>query len=215
MPQQQQGHKWFAAVYDRLMSSAERSFMKGVREEIAGGASGRVLELGAGTGANFAYYGASAQELFAIEPDPYMLERAQRRAGESGRPIDLRQASAEAIPFEDASFDTVVSTLVMCSVRDPIRALSEARRVLKPSGKLRLYDHVRYDHAFGAFWQDLVTPAWRWLGAGCHPNRDIAALVREAGFEFDQLEISKPLPPIPPMIFSRPHIKGVAIRGQE
>src|SRR3972149_5778850 len=105
MPQQQ-GHKWFAAVYDRIMSSAERSFMKGVREEIAGGA---------------------------------------------GRPIAPRQASAEEIPFEDASFDTVVSTLVMCSVADPGRALSEARRVLKPSGKLRLYDHVRYDHPSRAF----------------------------------------------------------------
>src|SRR3972149_4470318 len=116
MPQQQQGHKWFAAVYDRLMSSAERSFMKGVREEIAGGASGRGLELGAGTGANFAYYGASAEELFAIEPDPYMLERAQRRAGEAGRPIDLRQAPAEDIPFEDDSLDTLVRTLGMCGV---------------------------------------------------------------------------------------------------
>ena len=210
MPPPQQGHKWFAAIYDRMMASAERSFMKGVREEIAGGAGGRVLELGAGTGANFAYYGLDADEVFAIEPDQYMLERARRRANETARPIDLRQAPAEEIPFEDASFDTVVSTLVMCSVRDPLRALSEARRVLKPSGKLRLYDHVRYDHAFGAFWQDLITPAWRWFGAGCHPNRDIAALVREAGFEFEQLELMKPVPPLPPMAFVRPHIKGVA-----
>ena len=123
-----------------------------------------------------------------------MLERARRRADEAARPIDLRQAPAEELPFEDASFDTVVSTLVLCCVSDPRRALSEARRVLKPSGKLRLYDHVRYDHAFGAFWQDLMTPAWRWLGAGCHPNRDIAALVREAGFEFEQLELTKPVP---------------------
>ena len=209
----QQGHKWFAAIYDRMMASAERSFMKGVREEIAGGARGRVLEFGAGTGANFAYYGDGAEELFAIEPDPYMLERARRRAGESERTIDLRQAPAEDIPFEDASFDTVVSTLVMCSVKDPLRALSEARRVLKPSGKLRLYDHVRYDYAFGAFWQDLIAPAWRWFGAGCNPNRDVAALVREAGFEFEQLELTKPHPPIPPMVFVRPHIKGIAVRA--
>jgi ubiquinone/menaquinone biosynthesis C-methylase UbiE len=209
----QQGHKWFAAIYDRMMASAERSFMKGVRQEIAGGARGRVLELGAGTGANFAYYEDGAEELFAIEPDPYMLERARRRAGESGRAIDLRQAPAEDIPFEDASFDTVVSTLVMCSVKDPLRALSEARRVLKPSGKLRLYDHVRYDYAFGAFWQDLIAPAWRWFGAGCNPNRDVAALAREAGFEFEQLELTKPVPPVPPLIITRPHIKGIAVRA--
>jgi len=204
------GHRWFAAIYDRMMASAERSFMKGVREEIAGGASGRVLELGAGTGANFAYYGPGADEVFAIEPDPYMLERARQRASQAGRPIDLRQAPAEQIPFDDASFDTIVSTLVMCSVSDPLRALSEARRVLKPTGKLRLYDHVRYGHAFGAFWQDLATPAWSWFGAGCHPNRDIAALVREAGFQFEQLELTKPVPPLPPMILTRPHIKGIA-----
>ena len=212
MPQEQ-GHRWFAAIYDRMMASAERSFMKGVREEIAGGASGRVLELGAGTGANFAYYGLDADEIFAIEPDPYMLDRARPRADEAPRPIDLRQAPAEEIPFEDASFDTIVSTLVMCSVEDPRRALSEARRVLKPSGRLRLYDHVRYSHAFGAFWQDLIAPAWRYFGAGCSPNRDIAALVREAGFEFEQLELTRPVPPLPPMVITRPHIKGIAVRA--
>ena len=206
----QEGHRWFAAIYDRMMASAERSFMKGVREEIAGGASGRVLELGAGTGANFAYYGEGAEEIIALEPDPFMLERARPRAGGAARPIDLRLAPAEDIPFEDASFDTVVSTLVMCSVKDPLRALSEARRVLKPSGRLRLYDHVRYENAFGAFWQDLIAPAWRWLGAGCSPNRDVAALVREAGFEFEQLELTKPYPPLPPMVITRPHIKGIA-----
>lgn len=204
------GHKWFASVYDRLMASAERSYMKAIREEIVGGARGRVLEVGVGTGASFSYYNDHADEVIATEPDPYMLERARRRTEDVGRSIELRQASVEALPFEDGSFDTVVSTLVMCSVSDPLRALSEVRRVLKPEGELRIYEHVRYDHAFGAFWQDLITPVWRWFAAGCHPNRDIASLVREAGFEFDQLELIKPVPPIPPMVFSRPHIKGVA-----
>jgi ubiquinone/menaquinone biosynthesis C-methylase UbiE len=210
MPEQEKGHKWFASIYDRMMASAERSFMRRAREEIAGGATGRVLELGAGTGANFAYYNDQAEEIFATEPDPYMLERARRRAEEVGRSIDVRQAPAEELPFEDDSFDTVVSTLVMCTVREPLRALSEVRRVLKPSGPLRMYEHVRYDHAFGAFWQDLITPAWRWFGAGCHPNRDIASFVREAGFEFEQLELTKPVPPIPPMVIARPHIRGIA-----
>ena len=208
-----EGHKWFASIYDRMMASAERSFMRGVREEIAGGARGRVLELGAGTGANFPYYTDDAGEIIAIEPDPYMLERARRRAEEVGRPIGLRQAPAEELPFEDSSFDTVVSTLVMCSVRELARTLSEVRRVLKPSGELRIYEHVRYDHAFGAFWQDAVTPAWRWFGAGCHPNRDIASFVREAGFEFQRLDLTKPVTPLPPMGFVRPHILGTATPG--
>ncbi len=210
MTQGQKGHKWFAAIYDRMMASGERSFMRDVREEIVGGARGRVLEIGAGTGANFPYYNDHAEEIFATEPDPYMLQRAKRRAEKVGRPIELRQASAEHLPFEDASFDTVVSTLVMCTVGDLLRALSEVRRVLKPSGELRMYEHVRYEHAFGAFWQDMITPVWRWVAAGCHPNRDVVSFVREAGFEFERLELTKPHPPIPPMVFVRPHIKGVA-----
>lgn len=204
------GHKWFAAVYDRMQAPAERSFMKRIREEIAGGARGRVLEVGAGTGANFPYYNSHAQEVIATEPDPFMLEKARARAELVERSIDLRQASAEELPFEDGSFDTVVSTLVMCTAGDLPRALAEVRRVLKPAGELRFYEHVRYDHSFGAFWQDFITPVWRYFGAGCHPNRDIASAVRAAGFEFEKLDVIKPAPPIPPMVFVRPHIMGVA-----
>ncbi len=210
MTQDQKGHKWFASIYDSMTARAERTFMKRIREEIVGGARGRVLEVGAGTGANFPYYRDHAEEVIATEPDHFMLDRARRRAEEVVRPIDLRQASAEELPFDDGSFDTVVSTLVMCSVTDPLRALSEVRRVLKPTGEFRLYEHVRYDHAFGAFWQDMITPVWRWFGAGCHPNRDVASFVREAGFEFERLEPIKPVPPIPPFVFVRPHINGVA-----
>ena len=205
-----EGHKWFASIYDRMMARAERSYMRRVREEIVGGARGRVLEVGAGTGLNFPYYNDHAEEVIATEPDPFMLEQAGRRTEEVGRPIELRQATAEELPFEDGSFDTVVSTLVMCSVGDPLQALSEVRRVLKPSGELRIYEHVRFDHAFGAFWQDIITPVWRWFAAGCHPNRDTASLVREAGFEFERLEFTKPHPLIPPMVFARPHITGIA-----
>jgi ubiquinone/menaquinone biosynthesis C-methylase UbiE len=210
MAGKQEGHRWFASIYDRLLTSTERSYMRRIREEIVGRARGRVLELGAGTGASFPYYNDQVEQVIATDPDPHMLERARRRAQGLQRPIELRQVSAEDLPFEDGSFDTVVSTLVMCTVGDPLQALSEVRRVLKPSGELRMYEHVRYDHAFGAFWQDLVTPVWRWFGGGCHPNRDIARLVREAGFEFQHLELSKPVLPIPPMVFARPHIMAIA-----
>ncbi|MFQ5879976.1 MAG: class I SAM-dependent methyltransferase, partial [Dehalococcoidia bacterium] len=87
MTDERKGHKWFASIYDRMMARAERSFMTAVREEIAGGATGRVLEVGAGTGANFPYYNDHAEEIIATEPDPYMLERAKRRAEEAGRSI--------------------------------------------------------------------------------------------------------------------------------
>ena len=205
------GHKWFAAIYDRMIAPEERRFLAEVRKEVAGGARGRVLEIGAGTGLNFAHYPDGAG-VTATEPDPYMFQRAERRLSALGRAIDLKQASAEELPFDDGSFDTVVGTLVMCSIPHPGRALSEIRRVLKPKGEYRFYEHVRYENPFGAFWQDAVTPAWSWFGAGCHPNRDTARLIRDAGFEISELERSKPLPPVPPMIFSRPHIKGTAVR---
>lgn len=210
MTGQPKGHKWFAAIYDRMMASAERSFMRGVRDEIAGGAQGRVLELGAGTGANFAYYRDHAEAIDATEPDPFMLERATPRAEAAPRPVRLHQAPAEQLPFDDASFDTVVSTLVMCTVSDPAAALAEVRRVLRPSGQLRMYEHVRYDHAFGAFWQDAFAPAWRWFGAGCNPNRDTAASVRAAGFDISRLELTKPMPLLPPFCLTRPHILAIA-----
>ncbi len=203
------GHRWFAAIYDLMAAPEERRFMGDVRAEIAGGAKGKVLEIGAGTGLNFPYYRNDA-EVIATEPDPYMRQRGRRRLAESVKHIELREASAEKLPFESDSFDTVVGTLVMCSVPHPERALAEIRRVLKPGGEYRFYEHVRYRNRFGAFWQDLILPVWRWCGAGCHPNRDTGRLIREAGFEITQSECSKPLPPVPPMVFSRPHLKGIA-----
>jgi ubiquinone/menaquinone biosynthesis C-methylase UbiE len=210
---EQEGHRWFAAIYDRLQRPAERSYMRPIREEIAGGATGRILEIGAGTGANFPYYSEDVEALIATEPDPFMLRRAEQRAQEMDRTIDIKRAPAHDLPFDDESFDTVVATLVLCSVPDGASALSEMRRVLKPEGKLRFYEHVRYEHPFGAFWQDIITPAWRWFGAGCHPNRDTARSIREAGFEIERLQRINPAPPVPPMVFVRPHIIGVAHRG--
>lgn len=203
------GHKWFAAVYDRMIAPAERGFMKDVREEIAGGASGRVLEIGAGTGANFAYYPAGL-EVVATEPDPYMMRKAETKAGDSKARIELKQASAAKLPFDDASFDTVVGTLVMCSVDDQTQALTEVRRVLKPTGEYRFFEHVRYENPIGALSQTLIEPLWGWVGAGCHPNRKTVDSIRDAGFAVTRVEVTMPTPPIPPMIFTRPHALGFA-----
>lgn len=201
------GHKWFAAWYDRMCARA--AYLGPVRRELAGGATGRVLEVGCGTGANFEYYPPEAQ-VVATEPDPYMLARARRRARGSGRRLALVQAVAENLPFPDASFDVVVATLVFCSVDDPGRALAEVTRVLRPGGELRFFEHVRYDGGLLALAQDAVAPIWSWFGAGCHPNRDLTRLLAEAGLEVVRLERSKPLPPLPPMCLARPHVLGVA-----
>ena len=201
------GHKWFAAVYDRMMASGEKAFFAEVRREMLADLSGDVLEIGAGTGANFAYYPAAAR-VVAIEPDPYMLERARERVAAASTSIDLRQASAEELPFPDAAFDYVIDTLVLCSVGDPQKALAEVQRVLKPGGEFRLYEHVRYVNRLGALAQDIVTPAWKWFGAGCHPNRDTARFVREAGFEVVRSERLTHMPPVPPMLFVPPEPAG-------
>jgi ubiquinone/menaquinone biosynthesis C-methylase UbiE len=185
----QQGHRWFAAIYDRMSAREERRFGPLVRSRIAGEANGRVLEIGAGTGANFPYYPADAQ-VVATEPDPFMLKRARDRLAELrlGN-VDLREASADRLPFEDASFDHAVSTLVLCSVPAQPEVLAELRRVLKPSGTFRFFEHIRNDDS--RLWgtvQDVITPVWSWVGAGCHPNRRTGQAVEEAGFSIDWSE---------------------------
>ena len=205
------GHKWFAAVYDKISESEEKKFMGAVRSEMLKDVTGRVLEIGAGTGLNFQHYRDGA-EISATEPDPYMLQRARKRAAETAAPIDLQQAAAEDLPFPDASFDFVVSTLVLCSVKDPQEALAEVKRVLKPGGELRVYEHVRYKNPIGALSQDVISPVWHWFGAGCHPNRDTERHLRDAGFELTSVRVRNEHPPIPPMLFVRPHLQAVARR---
>ncbi len=203
------GHKWFAAIYDKMSASEEKKFLGAIREEMVGDLTGDVLEIGAGTGANFKYYKNGAR-VVAIEPDPYMMIRARKRAAEAAVKIDLQQIAAEELPFSDASFDFVIDTLVLCSVKDPRTVLAELKRVLKPSGELRIYEHVRFKNPIGAISQDVISPVWHWLGAGCHPNRDTERFIREAGFELTSRQIRKDVAPIPPMLFVRPHLQAVA-----
>lgn len=187
------GHKWFAAVFDPLnrITGTETKFLAKHRPYIAGEATGRVLEVGAGTGASFPYYKGTAQ-IVATEPDPYMLKKAEIRLAELGlKNIETRQAAAEDLPFEDESFDHVVSTMVFCTVGDPGRALAEVKRVLKPGGTLRFIEHVRFDHGLRGRIQDAIVPVWRWLGAGCHPNRRTLETINGAGFGIAELRREK------------------------
>ena len=205
---QAKGHRIFAAVWDRL----NRSTFEDVRTELAGGASGRVLEIGAGTGFNFPFYTDRANEIVAIEPDPHMLKRAKARAESATRPIELRQASAENLPFDDESFDTVVATWVMCTIGDLPQSLAEIKRVLRPGGELRFVEHVRSENALLGRSQDLFVPVSKFVGAGCHPNRNTASAIEKAGFEMRTLTRESATPPIPPLIFYRPQIRGVAVK---
>jgi ubiquinone/menaquinone biosynthesis C-methylase UbiE len=139
-----------------------------------------------------------------------MLERARRNLEKLGLDIELRQAAAEELPFEDSSFDTVISIWALCTVRDLERSLREIHRVLKPSGQLRFYEHVRFNNRLAALMQDVVTPVWSWLGAGCHPNRDVGSAIQSAGFRLAELRRLHPSIPIPPVCIVDPHILGVA-----
>ncbi|MCI0440280.1 MAG: class I SAM-dependent methyltransferase [Chloroflexi bacterium] len=177
------GSRVNAAIWDKIGRGAKKH-----RSDIAGGARGRVLEIGAGTGFNLSYYGPEVEGVVASEPSPHMLRRAEPRAREAAVAVELKQAPAEELPFEDASFDTVVSTLVMCSVKDPAKALSEIRRVLKPGGEFRFYEHVRASNRAVSFVQSaIITPVSRRLD-GCHHDRETTRYIEEAGFEIKRLD---------------------------
>ncbi len=127
------------------------------------------------------------------EPDPAMRRRLAGKAQHADVPVQVDDAAAEALPYPSGSFDTVVFTLVLCTVTDPGRALAEARRVLRSDGRLIVLEHVRGAGGL-ARWQDRVTPLWNRLGAGCHPNRDTRAAVERAGFRFLEVERFRPMP---------------------
>lgn len=202
----ERGHPIFAAVYDRLIRGAERKFLGAHRAWLAGGLSGRVLDVGCGTGLNFAHYPVGA-EVVAVEPDPHMLRRARARAEALGRRVELIEAGAEDLPFPGEFFDAAVATLVLCTVSDPGRSLREIRRVLRPGGELRFFEHVRAPSPGWARCQDLVTPLWKKVGAGCHPNRDTVAAIERAGFHVTEVEGYKKGPyPV------RVLVRGVAVR---
>lgn len=175
------------------------------RSELCGAAGGVVLEIGAGTGMNFSYY-SSAPRVVAIEPEPRMLEQAKRRAASDPAPVVLVRASAERLPFADATFDTVIGSLVLCTVPDQRAAIRECRRVLKPDGLLRFYEHVRAAGDRAARWQDRLERPWGFFGGGCHPNRDTLGALVEEGFA---VRFRSFLPPVPGGWFL-PHVIGEA-----
>jgi ubiquinone/menaquinone biosynthesis C-methylase UbiE len=182
-------HPILAAVFDwTAQIGPMRRMMEPMRREIAGLAHGIVLEIGAGSGLNFAFYApGQVARVEAVEPDTTMLRRAHGRLATAAVPITLTQAPVEALPFADETFDSAVATLVFCSVTDPLHGLREIRRVLKPGGALLLAEHVRAQGAFAARIQDALVPLTTRLAGNCHWNRDITRTVAEAGFQITHL----------------------------
>lgn len=173
--------------------------MRRWREETAGKAGGRVLEIGIGNGATIGFYD-DIDELIAVEPDAAMRRYLEPRAEAAPFPVRILPVSGERLPLDDDSVDTVVSNLVYCTIPDVAASYAEVHRVLKPGGEFRFVEHVRGGR-FGGRVHDVITPVWRWVGAGCHPNRRLEDAIRDAGFDIVELQrVGGPLP----------HILGVA-----
>jgi len=159
------------------------------RSKLVAGLSGRILEVGAGNGMNFAHYGKDVTEVVALEPEAYMREKATDSATRAAPKITIVDGRATALPFEDDSFDHVVACMVLCSIDDPVAALQEARRVLKPGGQLHFFEHVRAEGQAKAKVQKLLDDSriWPWVAGGCHCSRDTVGSIEAAGFQVTQV----------------------------
>lgn len=199
-------HPFFARFWVRFAPWADRRGFDDVRRRSLAAATGAVIEVGAGSGENFAFYPDTVTEVLAVEPEPYLRDRARHRAADARADVTVIEGTAEDLPAPDASADTVVTSLVLCSVGDLDRAVAEARRVLKPGGRLAMLEHVRAPSERTAHWQDRVTPAWRRLFAGCHVNRDTVSALEAGGFDTTHL-VPFELPGVPVL---RHHVGGYA-----
>lgn len=196
----------FAAVYDRGLKATEDAGLREMRREVLSGASGRTIDLGAGTGANLGLFPPAVTELVFTEPDPHMLKKLRAKLEQTTSPASAIQAPAEQLPFEDSSFDTAVFTLVLCTVPNPAAALAEAARILCPGGRLLFVEHVRGDEPGLARWQDRLEKPWRFLADGCHCNRNTVAAIEASPLTLEQVEhgdLPKALPIVKPLVRGR------------
>ncbi|HET8726842.1 MAG TPA: class I SAM-dependent methyltransferase [Alphaproteobacteria bacterium] len=164
-----------------------QKMLRDYRLRVVGGARGRVLELGVGSGRNLPFYTKAVDEVIGVDPTSEMLAMAERAAAALPRKITLLERSAEEVPLDDSSIDTVVVTFSLCTIPDPHAAVAEARRVLKPTGELRFVEHGWSPDARVRKWQDRLTPLWTRCAGGCHLNRKMDDIVNGAGFEIADL----------------------------
>jgi SAM-dependent methyltransferase len=200
----------FSAIYDPLLKGTEEAGLRERRHDVLSAARGRTIDIGAGTGANLGLFPAEAEVVMA-EPDPHMAKRLRHKLADSGSEVELVEASAEELPFEDSSFDTAVFTLVLCTVPDPRAALAEAARVLKPGGELLFVEHVRAQDTKIARWQDRLETPWRLFADGCHCNRDTVANIQASPLSLKSVErgeLPKSPPITKPMAWGRATLPG-------
>jgi ubiquinone/menaquinone biosynthesis C-methylase UbiE len=199
-----------ALIYEPTLRIGEAAGMRAARRTLVGQATGRVVEIGAGTGLNVPHYLPAARELILVEPEPAMRWRLERRVLRSDRRAVIVDASAEQLPFADESVDTVVITLVLCTVEQPDRALAEIARVLRPGGQLLFIEHVRAESPVLAWWQDRLVRPWRRFAGGCRCNRATVELMRACGFEVKATRTSwRWMPPIVrPLLSGRAQLRG-------
>jgi SAM-dependent methyltransferase len=199
----------FAAVYDPCLWVGERAGLRAHRKQLLSRARGTTLEIGGGTGLNLPHYPDDVDELILTEPDAAMRARLENRVGRGQRPARVVDAGAEELPFADGSVDTVVSTLVLCTVDAPDLALREIARVLRPDGHLLFIEHVRSDSATLAYWQDHFAGPWRRFARGCRCNRATGELLVTCGLELEHVSEAswRAMPPIVrPLIAGRARI---------
>lgn len=198
----------FAAAYDPVLRGAERAGLARLRRELLADLEGHVVELGAGTGANLDHLGDGIGRLTALEPSAAMADRLRRHAARTvDHEVEVIEAPAEALPIATGSVDTVVATLVLCTVPDPAQAVAEVRRVLRPGGRFVVLEHVVGDGATRAV-QRALDPVWHVVGRGCHLTRDTRRIIEQGGFDTSGLrDVRLPLPgPV------RPGLVGAARR---
>ena len=179
-------HPLFARLYNRLSVADEAKGAGEHRDELLADLTGRVIEVGAGNGLNFVHYPPSVTEVLAVEPEPFLRDRAERAARDAKVPVQVVSGTADHLPADDESFDAAVASLVLCSVPDQRVALAEIHRVLRPRGELRFYEHVRSERPRFARFQRVVDVGWPHLGGGCHTSRPTDQRIADAGFEIER-----------------------------
>lgn len=204
-------HPVFARIYLRMASGRKAHGEDEYRRRLLEGVEGRVIEVGAGNGLNFALYPTGVDEVLAVEPEPLLREAATENARDASVRVEVVDGTAGQLPAEDESFDVGVASLVLCSVDDQRQALAELRRVIRPGGELRFYEHVVAERPLPARLQRLADATfWPHVAGGCHMSRDTKGAIEEAGFGVESIDrfSFSPGAPVPPL----PHILGVARR---